>query len=210
MHVPERHQPPSREAMIEVIRSYPLATVVRHIEGELVADHVPMVLASNESLLRGHVARNNAMSQERPTDPVLAIFNGPSSYVSPSWCPSKLEDPAIVPTWNYVVVHVKGELQQRSEASWLFEHLVSLTTQSEYSVHEQWVVTDAPAEYREKLLKGIVGIEIKVSELLGKWKTAIVRPEENLNSITSALRKIQSSKMCEMANWIEQRSKKKF
>jgi len=77
MYVPERHQPPSREAMIELIRSYPLATVVRNIAGELVADHVPLVLANNETVLRGHVAINNSLSQEQPTDPVLVVFTGP-------------------------------------------------------------------------------------------------------------------------------------
>lgn len=195
--------------MTEVIRSYPLATVVRNASDGLVADHIPLVLANNDSVLRGHVANNNALSKEQLADPVLVIFNGPSSYISPSWCPSKLKDPAIVPTWNYVVVHVEGILQQHREPDWLYEHLVSLSAQSEASVFEKWAVDDVPSVYFEKLAKGIVGIEIKISSIVGKWKTAIIKPEENLASVTAALRGLQSSKPCEMASWIEQRSNKK-
>ena len=120
------------DVMRELMAAHPFATIVSAATGILTADHVPLVLHDNEGehgALRGHVARSNPLFRETESPmEVLTIFQGPQSYVTPSWYASKQEHGKVVPTWNYVVVHARGTLQFMQETSWLLQHLNDLNT----------------------------------------------------------------------------------
>jgi transcriptional regulator len=174
MYTPTAFEETRPEVLAELMRRHPLATLVTTTAGALNADHLPMVFdpASGVSgTLRGHVARANPVWREVASNsPVLAIFQGPDHYVTPTWYPGKAEHGKVVPTWNYVAVHVRGAIEWREEAAWLRGFLDVLTARHEAHRAQPWQITDAPATYIERLLGTIVGFEIAVSSVTGKWK----------------------------------------
>ena len=208
MYIPDKHKPPSNSEMISVIRDNPLGSLITSFNDQLVADHIPMILAKDDSVLQGHVAGNNAITDNIVENAnVLVIFHGPESYISPAWCNSKQHDPALVPTWNYVVVHVYGKLKFVEDKTWLLQHLNELTNQNEAAVSQEWKVSDAPQTHVDRLCKAITGIEIDIERILGKWKTTIIHSEENTTSVTGALINQGTTNAIEMAELIQQRSK---
>jgi len=174
------------------IERHPLATLVAMTAGGLAADHVPIraqLEAGGGGLLRGHIARANSLW--RALDPratVLAVFTGADTYVSPAWYPSKREHGKVVPTWNYAAVHVRGGIRFVEEASWLREFVGSLTDEHERGRSAPWSVSDAPADYIEAMLRAIVGFEIEISEVVGKFKGSQNRPAADRVAVREALR----------------------
>jgi transcriptional regulator len=191
----------------ELIRARPLATLVTLTTDGLAADTIPFVLdtpAAGPAILRGHVARANPVWRTlAPGVDALAVFHGPESYISPSWYPSKREHGKAVPTWNYVAVHARGPLRVIDDADWLRGQIEALTTQRESALAEPWAVTDAPADYVEKMLGAIVGIELTVGSLQGKWKTSQNQPEANRAGAAQGLRGLASAEADAMAALIE-------
>lgn len=164
------------EPMHELMRAHPFATLVSLQPGGLSADHLPLVLHPELlklGTLRGHIAKGNPLwtSHAGPME-VLAIFQGPHAYVTPSWYPSKKEHGKVVPTWNYAVVHAFGELHFVEDPDWLLDHLDALTRQHESHRQAPWKVADAPPGYLAQMLKGIVGIEVEIGRFEGKWKVS--------------------------------------
>ena len=162
------------EVMHDLMRAHPFATLVSTFAGRLSADHVPLVVhpeLSEKGVIRGHLAVANPLYREAggPLD-VLAVFQGPQAYVSPSWYPSKQDHGKVVPTWNYAVVHAHGVLRFHDDAEWLMAFLDDLTRRNEDHRKSPWSVSDVPEDYLARQLKGIVGIEIEVLALEGKWK----------------------------------------
>jgi transcriptional regulator len=156
------------------MRRHPLAAVVAPTPEGLAAVHVPLVFdasSGRHGALRGHVARANPIWHTvTSAAPVLAIFQGPDHYVTPSWYPGKQEHGKVVPTWNYAVVHAHGTIAWHEDPAWLRGFLEVLTASHEAHRDSPWEVGDAPANYIERLLTSIVGFEITVSSLAGKWK----------------------------------------
>ena len=179
------------EVLHALLRAHPLATLVTLTAEGLVANHIPLVLRTQgvaRPTLVGHVARANALWRE--TDlamPVLAIFQGPQHYISPGWYASKAEDGKVVPTWNYAVVHAKGTLQVHDDAAWIRTQMGELTTQQESGMAHPWGVDDAPADYTARLLGVVVGIEIPIDTLLGKWKVSQNQSEANQVTVQQGL-----------------------
>ena len=175
-----------KEDRIEVLRAFvaeqPLATLVSLGADGLVASHLPMLWDPEPAplgTLRGHLARPNP--QGHPSDAAespdaLAIFVGPAAYVSPSWYPSKREHGKVVPTWNYIAVHAYGPLAIVDDADWLRAFVTRLTDVHEGFSAVPWKVTDAPASFLDAMLKGIVGVEIPLRRVEGKWKLSQNRP----------------------------------
>lgn len=164
------------DVMQALMRAHPFATLVSTLGGAAQADHLPLVVheeLSEFGVIRGHIAKGNPLWRKRDgvTD-VLAIFQGPQAYVSPSWYPSKKEHGKVVPTWNYAVVHARGVLAFNDDPRWLMDHLGELTSRNEGGRPAPWAVSDAPADYMARQLKGVVGIEIEVASLDGKWKVS--------------------------------------
>ncbi len=148
-----------------------------------------METAGNDlGLLRAHIPRANPLSAqlESETD-CLVIFHGPEGYVSPSWYATKKKDGKVVPTWNYCVAHAHGRIALVNDESWVKAQLHALTEQSEAPRNEPWQVSDAPQEYTERLVKSLVGLEVTIDELKGKFKLSQNQPEENQTSVLEAM-----------------------
>ena len=181
MYLPPSFAETRAEVLRDLIHTHPLATLVALSSDGLVANHLPLQLDSADGtpgLLRGHIARANPLwrNYQAGTD-ALAIFHGPQAYVSPSWYPSKVATGAVVPTWNYVVVHAHGPLRFIDDPVWLQAHVTALTAQHEGSRPTPWQVSDAPPPYLANMLQAIVGFELPVTRIEGKWKLSQNRTE---------------------------------
>jgi transcriptional regulator len=174
MYLPKHFE----ESRIDILRAFihgnPFATLVANTSQGLVANHIPMELEpGSETLgvLRGHIARANPLWKICPENAeVLTIFQGADSYITPSWYPSTRESGKTVPTWAYAVVHTYGPVRFVYDKNWLHSLVSRLTDKQEASRPVPWAVTDAPADFVGRLLDAIVGIEIPVARVEGKWK----------------------------------------
>ena len=157
----------------------------------MVATHLPLVLdraRGAHGTLAGHIARANPQSaQTRDGDEALVIFSGDDAYVSPSYYASKARDGKVVPTWNYVAVHAYGPIRFVSEPLALRRHLEVLTRRHEEGRPTAWAVTDAPDAYIERMLGAIVGVEIEIARLEGKWKMSQNRREPDRQGVIAGL-----------------------
>ena len=192
VHIPQQFDESRVEVMHGLIRAQPLATLITLRPAGVEANHIPLVLLDGPSpfgTLRGHVARSNPLWHEHPNDAdALAIFHGPSCYITPSWYASKEETGKVVPTWNYVSVHARGKLGIFEDARWLRAHLEVLTAHNEQALAHPWAVADAPHDFIEKMIGSIVGIEMVILELRGKWKVSQNRPLQDRISVVEGLR----------------------
>ncbi len=193
MYIPRQFEEPNIEVMHELIRAKPLATLVTLNAHGIEANHIPLVLAAEPApygVLSGHIAKANPLWHEHPADTdVLVIFHGAESYITPSWYASKAETGKVVPTWNYVSVQAKGRLRVVHDANWIRAQLESLTAHNEAGFNHPWAVSDAPQEFTSKLLEAIVGIEIAITDLKGKWKVSQNRSAQDRASVTNGLAK---------------------
>ena len=191
MYCPAHFAETRQEALHALISEHPLATLVTMGDQGLNADQIPLILETADDgsrVLRGHVARANPVWKTLRADiDALAIFHGPDAYITPNWYPTKREHGKAVPTWNYAVVHARGPLTVIHDAGWLRRQVEALTQRQESAFAEPWAVSDAPADYVEKMLAAIVGIEIAVKSLEGKWKASQNQPEGNREGVIAGL-----------------------
>jgi transcriptional regulator len=172
-----------------LVSSYPLATWVVQHEGELLVNQIPFLLdpeRGEHGTLLAHVARANPVWQCLTASSVL-VFQGPQAYISPNWYPSKQVHGKAVPTWNYATVQAHGVPQAFDDPARLLALVTRLTLIHEASQPLPWQVSDAPADYVEKMLKAIVGIEIPVQRWVGKWKTSQNRPLADQQGVATGL-----------------------
>ena len=207
MYVPEQFAEPDIDVLHALIRSRPLATLVTLTPDGLNANHVPLCLSvppNGLGTLRGHVARANPMWKDfdRNVD-ALAIFHGPDCYVTPSWYATKAENGKVVPTWNYAVAHAYGTLKVIEDPAWLRGTLEDLTDRNEARLDSAWRVEDAPREFTERLMDSIVGIEIVMKRLTGKWKVSQNQPGRNRRSLAQGLHAVGGKEALEMAALVE-------
>lgn len=167
----------------ELIAASPLAQVVVAADGELVASPLPMLL--RDGSLVGHVARGNPIW--RHPGAAVAIFTGRDAYVSPRWYEAKATDGKVVPTWNYSTVHAHGRLVAHHEREWKLALVSLLTDRFESAYDDPWAVTDAPGEYVDTMLRGIVGIELVDVRLECKLKLSQNRSETDQATVAAAL-----------------------
>jgi len=179
------------DVMHALIRMYPLASLVTIADGVLEANHLPLLVDPEPApygTLRGHVARANPLWRQPHKDSeVLAIFQGPQAYVTPSWYPSKRETGEVVPTWNYAVVHACGPLVVHDDRKWVRDLVSQLTAQQEAARAQPWGINDAPSEYIDRMLAAIVGIEIPLTRLEGKWKVSQNRLDADRAGVIAGL-----------------------
>jgi transcriptional regulator len=173
------------------IQRHPLGALVCMTAEGLTANHIPMILAGRPDgvqVLRGHVARGNSVWKSVESDtPVLVIFGGADHYLSPSWYPAKKEHGKVVPTWNYSVVHAHGTIRFSDVKSQTLEYVTELTDSREGAEPEPWRVSDAPAQYIDRQLSGILTFEITVNRLIGKFKASQHRAAAERQSVRAAL-----------------------
>jgi transcriptional regulator len=180
MYAPSHFEETRLDTLHALIEAHPLGTLVTHGAAGLDADHIPFEIAAPTpdapfGTLRAHVARANPLWRQGGA-PVLAVFQGPSGYVSPSLYLEKPLSGKVVPTYNYAVVHAHGVLRAVEDPAWILALLERLTGRHEASRAAPWRVADAPPAYIETLLAAIVGIEIPLDRLQGKWKLSQNRP----------------------------------
>jgi transcriptional regulator len=206
MYIPKHFDEPRVEIMHELIRERPLATLVTLDSQGLVANHIPLHLSTEPAplgTLRGHIARSNKIQADIEA---LAIFHGPDTYITPSWYATKKEHGKVVPTWNYVVVHAYGTLQLIDDASWVRAQLEILTHHNEKGFPEPWAVSDAPREYTDKLIEMVIGVEIVITKLSGKWKVSQNQPHQNQSSLIEGLVRSGLPDSSKIADLVKQRS----
>ena len=191
MYLPKIHEETRIEVLQQLIRSHPLGTLVVMGEDELVANHIPFLIDPDRGefgTLMAHVSRANSVWKLPASHiPALVSFQGAQAYITPNWYPSKQETGKAVPTWDYAVVHAQGIPQYIHDRDWLLAHIEVLTQEHESTQALPWRVQDAPAEFIDKLVSGIVGVEIPLQSLIGKWKTSQNRPEVDKQGIVAGL-----------------------
>ncbi len=180
MYLPKHFEETRPEVLHALVRVHPLATWVLQHEGSLLANHVPFLLDTTRGehgTLVGHVARANPVWQAveaagAAAPESLLIFQGADAYISPSWYPSKREHGKVVPTWNYAVVHAHGGARTVQDAQGVLAIVSRLTQLHESPRAAPWAVADAPPDYIDQMLRAIVGIEIPITRIVGKWKVS--------------------------------------
>lgn len=181
------------DILYAAIRAHPLATLVTQGEGGLSANLVPFTLEAEggKGVLRAHLAKaNSQLADLRAGGEALVIFQGPQAYVTPSWYPSKQEHGKAVPTWNYVMVQVRGRPRVIDDAGWLREQIGALTGQQERDRLDPWTVEEAPADFIAALIGGLAGLEIPIDRIEGKWKVSQNQPAPNHQGVIDGLKAI--------------------
>lgn len=211
MYVPSHFEETRLEVLHGLIRAQPLATVVTLSADGINANHIPLHLAAEQGqfgVLRGHVARSNPIWSNLVQDvEALAIFHGTDAYISPSWYPTKREHGKVVPTWNYAVVHAYGALRVIDDPAWLRSLLEELVSRYEAQSAVPWSIADAPADFIARMIGSIVGFEIVISRVQGKWKVSQNQPAVNRASVVDALRQRAEADTLEMAHLVEEASR---
>ncbi len=192
IYLPEHFAIDDSASLRDLIAAYPLATLVTLGPGGIAANHIPFILdirGDGDGTLIGHVARSNDVWREGFHDgESLVIFQSVQAYVTPNWYPTKAETHEVVPTWNYAVVHAYGPLIVHDDAKWVRGAAGRLTKQMEALQSSQWKMADAPARYLEDMLENIVGIEIPIVRLIGKWKASQNRGDADRAGVITGLR----------------------
>lgn len=174
MYVPAHFREDSVPVLHDAIRRIAVGTLVTLGSEGMEASHIPMLVDAGPApygTLRGHVARSNPQwKRAQPGAAALVTFLGPNAYVTPSWFPSKRETGKVVPTWNYIAIHASGPVRFFDDKASLLDIVTRLTELHEGQRARPWAVTDAPPEHIEALLKAIVGFELPIARLEGKWK----------------------------------------
>ena len=189
MYVPDAFRQTDRSTLHGLIRANPLGMMVTVSGGVPDANHLPFLLSDDGHLgtLRGHVARANGVWKEAGNTPALVVFHGADGYISPAWYPTKSESGKVVPTWNYTVVHARGTLRVIDDVEWLRDHVTTLVAEHESNRDRPWSVADAPADYIEAMLSAIIGIEMPIAELAGKWKLSQNRTDRDREGVRRGL-----------------------
>ena len=207
MYVPAYFEETRPEVLHELIFEHSLAALVTLGSGGLNANHIPIELDPGPApfgTLRGHVARGNPVWHDFSRDvEALAVFQGPQVYISPSWYQTKRETGKVVPTYNYVVVHAYGPMRIIEDRAWLRGLVERLTNRYEAGRAVPWKVTDAPADFVEQMLGAIVGIEIPLTRLRGKWKVSQNRPPADLDGVVKGLREMTDRDAQAMSGLVE-------
>jgi transcriptional regulator len=212
MYSPSQFEETRSEELHALIRAHPLGTLITLGSAGLEANHIPFEIAADPApfgTLRAHVARANPVWQDFSADTdTLVVFQGPSAYITPSWYVTKHETGKVVPTYNYAVVHAYGRLRTIEDSVWLRSLVGRLTDRFESVRAQPWQVTDAPADFVDKMLGAIVGLEIPIARLVGKWKMSQNRPAADRPGIVSGLREGGGEDAAGVADLVEQRSKR--
>jgi transcriptional regulator len=208
MYVPNHFAETRVEVLHDLIRDHPFGTLVVLTSGGLDANHIPFEIDPEPApfgTLRGHVARANPVWKDfSPQVDALVIFQGSHTYISPAWYATKKEHGKVVPTWNYAVVHARGPLRVIDDRVWLRRFVEQLTNRYEGMRSDQWKVTDAPADFIDTMTSAIVGIEVPISQLTGKWKVSQNRPEKDRLGVTEGLMQQPTDAATAMAQLVRQ------
>ena len=207
MYLPAAFREDNLETLHALMRAHPLATLITAGAGGLLANLVPFTLVPEDTekgTLRAHIAKaNHQIEALRAGAETLVVFQGPEQYITPSWYASKQEHGRVVPTWNYVVVQARGTPRVFDDPAWLHAQITALTASQEKNRPAPWSVSDAPEPFIEGQIKAIIGIEIPISEIVGKWKVSQNRSEADRQGVEEGLRREGINE--DMANLVARR-----
>ena len=219
MYIPKLNEEKRIPVIHDLIRAQSFASLITMAvtagASGLVATHLPMMLEAGPGsgslgTLKAHVARGNTQWRDfTPSIDALAIFAGPHHYISASWYPDAHETGAEVPTWNYAVVHAYGSLRAIEDPAWLLAHLQSLTDQHESGFPNAWDLSDARDGYLAQQMRGIVGLEMPIRRLEGKWKASQNRNERDREAVMQGLSSLNTPESLEMKRMVEERRPEK-
>jgi transcriptional regulator len=199
MYQPPHFQETRQDVLHGLIRAHPLGLLISNGAEGPVANAIPFLLDAPSLLnaegppngrLRAHLARANPqwrLLADSPASPVLVVFQGTDAYVTPSWYETKRETGKVVPTWNYAIVQVRGTVRVIEDQDWLAQQISDLTVSQEGPREAPWAVTDAPATFIQSQIKGIVGLEIEITDMQGKWKVSQNRPIADRSGVADGL-----------------------
>lgn len=191
MYIPPAFREDRIEALYELIRLHPLGLLTTAGASGLAATPIPFLVYPAEGAsgtLRAHLARANPHWRElQGSAECLVVFMGPQGYVTPSWYPTKRETQKVVPTWNYVCVQAWGRPRIVEDAAWLRRQIDDLTRAREAARPAPWAVSDAPEDYLTAQMQAIVGIEIPIARIEGKWKLSQNRPAADRAGVLAGL-----------------------
>ena len=190
MYQPPHHREDRLEVQHSLIRSHPLGLLISSGTEGLLANAIPFLLQPSTGAfgtLQAHMARGNSQWRNLDGQKVLVVFQGPQAYVSPSFYETKRETGKVVPTWNYAMVQARGIANVHADAAWLDKQILALTSQHEGRRSPSWAVGDAPRAFIETQLKGIIGVEIEIQHIEGKWKVSQNRPEPDRRGVAEGL-----------------------
>lgn len=211
MYVPSHFEEQRPQELRRLMQEYPLGTLVTLGAEGLNANHIPFEFDAEAGpcgTLRAHVARANPVWKDGSNEvEALVIFQGAQRYISPSWYPTKKEDGRAVPTYNYMTVHAYGRMRAIDDPAWLHAQLERLSERHEAGMAQPWKLAEAPADYINKMVRAILGIEIPLSRAIGKWKVSQNQPEVNRLGIEQALRDIGDDNAVAMAQEISRRAR---
>ena len=203
MYEPPLHREDDLERQHALIRARPLGLLVSHGPKGLIANAVPFLLdsaASKLGTLQAHVARANPQWRDLAESPeALVVFQGVDHYVTPSWYATKRETHKVVPTWNYVMVQARGKARVIEDDGWLRRQIVALTAGQEASRAAPWSVDDAPADFLALQRKAIVGLEIEIADIRGKWKASQNRSAADRAGVVEGLEALDDEEARAMA-----------
>ncbi len=185
MYVPAHFAAPD-DAVAQLLAAPGAVDLVSSTPAGLTATRLPMLHDPQAHALTGHLARTNTQWRDTVGE-VLVIVRGPDAYVSPSWYASKAEHGRVVPTWDYVLAHVHGQLVLHEDADWLAAHVTRLTEAHETGRAQPWAVTDAPARFVAGQLRAIVGVEVRITRVEAKWKLSQNRPATDVDGVVAGL-----------------------
>jgi transcriptional regulator len=208
MYIPRANKEDRLSVLHKFMGEQPFASLITVGPSGLFASHIPMVLEQNgaNGRLKCHISRANPQWRDyTPSVEALAIFSGPHHYITPSWYPEKEETGKVVPTWNYVVVHAYGHLKVMEDGEWLMAHLAKLTNIQEAGLPVPWKVGDAPADYIASIAKGIVGLEMDIERIEGKWKLSQNRSERDRSGVAKGLAELNTTESLTMKALVEKR-----
>lgn len=209
MYLPTQFEERDVSVLHALVAAHPLGAWVTMAEGELVVNHVPFLLEPHRGpfgTLVAHVSRANPVwhAASREIESVV-VFQGPQGYITPTWYPSKREHGKVVPTWNYAVVHAHGMPRAVDDPAWLRDHVARLTRTHESDRPAPWHVSDAPSGYIDGQVKGIVGIEIPVTRMIGKWKVSQNRSVPDRRGVVAGLEEAGDPDSRRMARLVSER-----
>ncbi len=192
MYIPGSFAETDVPTLFDYVDAHPLGILVSASPDRLAATHLPLILdrsAGPSGTLLGHLARANPQASRDPssTADALVIFTGPDAYITPQWYATKQETGRVVPTWNYIAVHVYGTLRFHDDPAFLRDHLERLTHRHEAGRVDPWHVSDAPGDYIAQQMNAIVGVTVEIERLEGKWKMSQNRVDADIAGVIGGL-----------------------
>lgn len=206
MYLPRHFEENRIEVLHELMRTHPFGLLLTQGEHGIEANAVPFLLDpahGSKGTLLGHVARANQVWQQAHEAEVLVVFQGPQAYISPNWYPSKAQTGKVVPTWNYVMVQARGRMCALQDRESLRDIVGRLTDRHEASQPAPWRADDAPEDFIDTMLGAIVGLQITLTSLVGKWKLSQNRSAADRGGVVRGLQGAGSPAQAEMAQWVQ-------